>query len=241
MFLETTLILAIFLVAVLYSSVGHAGASGYLAIMALINVTAEVSRPTALVLNVFVAVIATFQFYRAGFFDRKIFLSVAATSVPMAFIGGFIQLSGNWHKIILGVVLLIAAVRLIGDFQKKFELKFSLWWALTAGAIMGILSGLTGVGGGIFLTPLLLLTNWTDTKTASGVSAMFILVNSLAGLAGSFSRLDNLPTVVWLWIISAFVGGLIGSTLGSRYWNSLTLRRILAIVLVIAGGKLILT
>ncbi|HEX8249270.1 MAG TPA: sulfite exporter TauE/SafE family protein [Pyrinomonadaceae bacterium] len=239
---QILIVAAVFAVAVLYSSVGHAGASGYLAVMALLSVAPSVTRPTALVLNIFVATIAAFQFYRAGFFDRRIFASFAATSVPFAFLGGMIVLPTNVHKILLGAVLLIAAARLAwnGTSEKRFVTP-SVWLALILGAVMGLLSGLTGVGGGIFLTPVLLLTGWTETKKAAGISAMFILVNSISGLLGNYAQLGNLPASVWTWIAAAVVGGFIGSTLGSRRFDSMTLRRVLSVVLLIAGLKLIFT
>src|SRR5215213_4860646 len=192
---QILIVAAVFAVAVLYSSVGHAGASGYLAVMALLSVAPQVSRPTALVLNIFVAVIAAFQFYRAGFFDWRIFLSFAATSVPLAFAGGMIVLPTNVHKILLGAVLLIAAARLAWNWtsEERQIVKPTVWLALILGAVMGLLSGLTGVGGGIFLTPVLLLTNWTETKKAAGISAMFILVNSISGIAGNYANVLKLP------------------------------------------------
>jgi uncharacterized membrane protein YfcA len=241
-FSEILIAAAVFLVAALYSSVGHAGASGYLAVMALLSVQPDVTRPTALVLNIFVAVIAAFQFYRAGFFDWRIFASFAAASVPLAFLGGMIVLPTSAHKIILGLVLLIAAVRLAWNISTERQIVApSLGLALLLGAAMGLLAGLTGVGGGIFLTPVLLLTNWTETKKAAGISAMFILVNSISGLLGNYAQIGNLPSNVWFWIAAAILGGIIGSTLGSRRFNSMTLRRVLSLVLVIAGLKLIFT
>lgn len=238
--LEIVSIFAIFVVAVLYSSVGHAGASGYLAIMTLLGISALQTRPTALILNIFVALIASFQFYRAKHFDWKVLCSFAVTSIPFAFIGGMIVLPNQLHKQILGGILIVAAVRLAWNFAIEKQLfKPNIWIALILGAIIGLLSGLTGVGGGIFLTPVLLLTNWTDTKKAAGISAMFILVNSISGLLGSFSQLEHLPTKVWFWILSAIIGGFIGSTFGSRYFDSLTLRRVLSFVLIFAGLKLI--
>jgi hypothetical protein len=241
---EILIVAAILIVAVLYSSVGHAGASGYLAVMALLSVAPNVSRPTALVLNIFVATIAAFQFARAGFFDWRIFASFAATSVPFAFLGGMIVLPTSVHKIVLGSVLLIAAARLAWNLKAEEEKQIvtpTIWLALILGAVMGLLSGLTGVGGGIFLTPVLLLTNWTETKKAAGISAMFILVNSISGLLGNYAQIGNLPPSVWFWIAAAVAGGFIGSTLGSRRFNSMTLRRVLSLVLVIAGLKLIFT
>jgi uncharacterized protein len=241
------IILAFFLVAVLYSSVGHGGASGYLAVMAFLSVAPELTRPTALILNLFVASIAFVQFYRAGHFDWKIFLPFAAGSVPFAFLGGMIHLPTTIYKIILGTVLILAAIRLTIDLKSKLEPQApKVWICLIIGAILGFVSGLVGVGGGIFLTPILLLMNWTETKRAAGISALFILVNSISGLLGNWllgkeSPLSNLPQNVWFWILAAIVGGIIGSSIGSFRFNSLTLRRVLAIGLLIAGAKLMLT
>lgn len=235
------IILAIFVVAVLYSSVGHGGASGYLAVMALLAVAPEVTRPTALVLNLFVASIGTYQFWRTGFFSWKLFWPFATASIPFAFVGGMISLPTDIYKIVLGVVLILAALRLAWKLTEGDEIKEpKIVVCLTIGAVIGLVSGLVGVGGGIFLTPILLLANWSETKTAAGVSAAFILVNSVAGLAGNYAQLFTLPQNVWLWIAAAAAGGLIGSTLGSKKFDSLTLRRILAAVLLFAGVKLIL-
>lgn len=232
---------AIFLVAVLYSSVGHGGASGYLAVMALLSVPQPTTRPSALLLNVFVATVGTIQFYRAGHFAWRIFLPFAAMSIPFAFIGGMITLPTTAYKIVLGGVLVFAAIRLAWNLKPGVETKEpKIWLALIIGAVIGLLSGLVGVGGGIFLTPVLLLMNWSETKTAAGISAMFILVNSIAGLAGNYSQLLSLPTNVWFWVLAAVAGGVIGSTLGAKRFNSLTLRRVLAIVLLFAGVKLVL-
>lgn len=235
------IISAIFIVAILYSSVGHGGASGYLAVMALLSVPAATTRPSALLLNVFVASVASIQFFRAGHFAWRTFLPFAVTSIPFAFIGGMITLPSNVYKIFLGIVLVVAAIRLAWNLKADADPKEPvIWIALIIGAAIGLLSGLVGVGGGIFLTPVLLLMNWSGTKTAAGVSAMFILVNSISGLAGNYSQLIRLPSDVAFWIAAAVVGGVIGSTLGARRFNSLTLRRVLAVVLVFAGVKLIL-
>lgn len=238
---QLLIILAIFVVAFLYSSVGHGGASGYLAIMALFAVAPEVTRPTALVLNLFVASIATVQFWRAGHFSWKLFWPFAVTSIPCAFIGGMIKLPTNVYKIVLGLVLLFAAFRLAWKFASDDgEIREPrLWICLVIGAVIGLLSGLVGVGGGIFLTPVLLLIHWSETKTAAGNSALFIFVNSAAGLAGSYAQVSILPSAAWFWIIAAIAGGLIGSLLGATRFNSLTLRRVLAAVLLFASVKLI--
>lgn len=238
--LGPVIILAVFTVAVLYSSVGHGGASGYLAVMALFSVAQATARPTALILNMCVASIATILFYRAGHFDWRVFVPFAASSVPAAFLGGVTQLSTDAYKIVLGIVLLAAAARLAINLQSGEAAKRPAWTtALLAGALMGFVSGLVGIGGGIFLTPLLLLMKWSDAKTAAAVSAPFILVNSMAALIGSHRQLQALPPETLLWVGTAVVGGALGSKLGSGAFSSLTLRRILAVVLVLAGLKML--
>ncbi len=241
--METTqflIILAVFVVAVLYSSVGHGGASGYLAVMALLAVAPEVTRPTALILNLFVASIAFIQFYRGGHFDLRIFLPFAAGSIPFAFLGGMIHLPTTVYKIILGVTLMLAAIRLAINLKSESEIRTpQIWLCLLIGACLGFVSGLVGVGGGIFLTPILLLMNWTETKKAAGISALFIFVNSLSGLLGNYAQVLKLPGTVYVWIIAAIIGGIIGATLGSYRFNSLVLRRVLSFGLLIAGAKLI--
>lgn len=242
--LEIGIILAIFIVAILYSSVGHGGASGYLAVMALLAVPPDVTRPTALVLNLFVASIGAYQFWRAGYFSWQTFWPFALTSIPLSYVGGMIHLPTNIYKIVLGIVLILAAFRLAWKISAGAEIKLpTLWIALGVGAVIGLLSGLVGVGGGIFLTPILLLMDWSETKTAAGVSAAFILVNSIAGLLGNltsnYMALSGLPSNVWFWIVAAVIGGIVGSTLGAKRFDSLMLRRVLAIVLIFAGVKLI--
>ena len=255
---EILIIIAIFIVAVLYSSVGHGGASGYLAVMALLAVHPEQTRPAALVLNLFVASIGAFQFYRAGFFSWNTFWPFAVTSIPFAFIGGMIKLPTNVYRTVLGLVLLFAAFRLAWKFASDERATPSaeaastppqtrreaqppkIWIGLIIGAVIGLLSGLVGVGGGIFLTPILLLMHWTETKTAAGISALFILVNSASGLLGNYSQVSVLPQNVWFWIAAAITGGILGSMLGAKKFDSLTIRRLLAGVLVFAAIKLIL-
>jgi uncharacterized membrane protein YfcA len=235
------IILGIFIVAVLYSSVGHGGASGYLAVMALLAVPPEQTRPAALLLNLFVASIGAFQFYRAGYFSWSTFWPFAVTSIPFAFIGGTIKLPTNVYKTVLGLVLLFAAFRLAWEFasDNKEVQPPKLWIALIIGAVIGLLSGLVGVGGGIFLTPILLLMHWSEAKTAAGISALFILVNSASGLMGNYQQVSVLPQNVWFWIAAAILGGIVGSTLGATKFHSLTIRRVLAAVLVFAAVKLI--
>ncbi len=235
------IIFAIFAVAVLYSSVGHGGVSGYLAVMAFFSVAPEITRPTALTLNLFVATIGTIQFWRAGFFSWRLFWPFAVTSIPFAFIGGMIKLPTSVYKVVLGLVLLFAAFRLAWKFASDDDeiREPRLWMCLIIGAVIGLLSGLVGVGGGIFLTPVLLLMHWSETKTAAGISALFILVNSAAGLTGNLAQVGVLPSAAWLWILAAIAGGAIGSLLGAKKFNSIMLRRVLAAVLFLAAIKLI--
>lgn len=240
--LEILIVIAVFVVAMLYSSVGHGGASGYLAVMALLAVSPTVTRPTALILNLFVASIAFIQFFRAKHFDWKIFLPFAAASIPFAFIGGMIHLPTTVYKIILGITLMLAAIRLAINMKSELEPHApKIWICLLIGAILGLVSGLVGVGGGIFLTPILLLMNWTETKKAAGISALFILVNSISGLLGNYVQVLQLSASVFVWILAAVCGGIIGATLGSKKFNSMTLRRVLAVGLLVAGLKLIFT
>jgi len=228
--------------ALLYSSVGHGGASGYLAAMALFNLAPDVMKPTALVLNLVVATVGTIRFARAGHFAWNVFWPFAVMSVPFAFLGGALKLPISTYKILLGCVLLFAAWRLA--FKQSApatpETKpIPLLPALSLGATLGLLSGLTGVGGGIFLSPLLLLLGWADVRKTAGVSVAFILVNSAAGLLGHLASVENVPREIVWWAPAALIGGLIGSELGSRRLAPITIRRLLAVVLVVAGGKML--
>jgi hypothetical protein len=228
----------------LYASVGHAGASGYLAAMALFSIAPDVMKPTALALNILVATIATIKFYRANCFSWPVFWPFALASVPFSFIGGALSLPSSIYKPIVGMVLLYVAYRLFvaKPISTPTEAKpIPLWAALIAGAGIGLLSGLTGVGGGIFLSPLLLFMGWAETKQTSGVSAAFILVNSIAGLLGHSSGVTSLPNVIPFWAIAAVVGGWIGAEYGSKRIGNTTIRRLLAVVLVIAGLKMTFT
>ena len=240
--LVATLAGAIFVAAILYASVGHAGASGYLAVMALAGLAPEVMKPTALVLNVLVASIASVKFHRAGHFRWHLFWPFALTSVPLAAVGGALQLPGHIYRPVVGLVLLVAAARFLmtkhGSVDRKRPMPNAL--ALALGAAIGFLSGLTGVGGGIFLSPLLLVGRWADTRETAAVSALFILVNSLAGLAGHSASLGYVPGAAVWWGLAAIAGGSLGAELGSRRVNTVWLRRLLGVVLVMAGLKLII-
>jgi uncharacterized membrane protein YfcA len=240
---ETLAIAILFFVgAALYASVGHGGASSYLAVMGLFSLAPSVMKPTALALNILVAGVATFKFYRAGLFSWSLFWPFAVVSVPAAFIGGAMMLPARAYKILVGVVLLYAAVWMFRSALRPIskETHFPpLWAALVTGAVIGFLSGLTGVGGGIFLSPLILYMGWAETRATSGVAAPFILVNSIAGLLGHFSSVAQLPPSIPIWGAAAVIGGWIGATYGSKRAPAPVLRQLLSLVLVVAGAKLI--
>lgn len=236
------LTLAVFLIALLYSSVGHAGASGYLAVMALFSVAPEVIRPTALTLNILVASIASWQFWRAGHLSWPLLWPFALLAVPLAFAGGLVNLPAPGLKLALGMVLLFSAAQfLLRPAAEAATTAPPRPVALGSGAGIGLLAGLTGTGGGIFLTPLLIHLRWAPVKAAAAVSALFILGNSAAGLAGTFSATRSLPLLVVPLAIAVIAGGALGSHYGSRRFPQATLRRFLAAVLTVAGGKLVLT
>lgn len=238
----------IFAAALLYSSVGHGGASGYLAAMALFSVAPEVMKPAALVLNLFVAGIGTYRYARAGCFAWNTFWPFAVLSVPFAFLGGAWKLPELSYRLLLGVVLVFASWRLAvrqSAHAPAMKRPIVLPAALALGAGIGLLSGLTGVGGGIFLSPVLLLLGWAEIRRTAAVSAAFILVNSLAGLTGHalmghLQKVQVLPQQVYLWVPAAVLGGLIGSELGSRRLTPMTMRRLLAAVLLVAALKMLL-
>lgn len=244
--LEAVVLLAllIFLAALLYASVGHAGASGYLAAMALFGLAPLVMKPSALMLNVIVASIAGVKYLRAGCFSRELFWPLALAAVPMAYLGGLVTLPPAAYKPMLGVVLLYSAWRFLArPVADQLEpCPPPLPWLLLAGAGIGLLSGLTGVGGGIFLSPLALFLGWGRVREVSGVAALFILVNSLAGLAGFFTRHGvTLPEGFPLWAVAVVAGGWLGAELGSRHLPVGVLQKVLAAVLLLAGGKMLLT
>ena len=240
-----TLIIAIlfFAAAALYASVGHAGASAYLAVMGLYSFAPSVMKPTALALNILVALVATLKFYGAGLFSWRLFWPFAVVSVPAAFIGGATTLPADWYKVVVGIVLLYAAVWMFLSSLKPLKVaphSPPLWAALVAGLAIGFLSGLTGVGGGIFLSPLILYLGWAETRATSGIAAPFILVNSIAGLLGHFSSVAQLPPNIPIWGVAVVLGGWIGASYGSRRAPPPVLRRLLALVLIVASVKLIL-
>lgn len=231
------------IVAFLYASVGHGGASGYLAMMALFSFDPAVMRPTALLLNVLVSAMAFWQYSRQGHFRWALFWPFALASVPASFLGGMLTVDPALYKRLLGLLLLFAVFRLVvgkwGE-ERDFD-RVPLGPALLAGALIGFFSGLVGIGGGIILSPLILLLHWANMRQTAAVSALFILVNSLAGLAGLLTDgLQADPLMPWM-VGAAFVGGLLGSWSGAARLHLKQLRVILAIVLFVASVKLILT
>lgn len=233
---------AVLVVAFLYASVGHAGASGYIAVMSLFGMAPPEIRPTALLLNVLVACLGTWQFWRAGHFSWRLFWPFALLSAPCAYIGGFLNLPTRVFQIVVGIVLLFSAARfLVRPPAERPPRLPPLPAALGVGAALGLLAGLTGTGGGIFLTPLVIFLRWARTKTASAVSALFILVNSAAGLLGNMSATQELPGLVLPLAAAVVLGGAVGAYLGSRRFPVTTIKRVLAVVLTIAGGKLLFT
>ena len=237
----------ILLAAALYSSVGHAGASGYLAAMAVVGLAPETMRPTALALNILVATIATARYARAGLFDWRTLWPFALASVPAAFLGGTLHLPTNLYRPLVGAILLLAALELARSVRRSVAREADaphhdvpVVPALCIGTGIGLLSGLTGTGGGIFLSPVLLFLGWAQTRKTSGVSAAFILLNSVAALAGTTFAVSALPPAVPLWLLAATVGALVGTQLGTRLLPVPALRYALSLVLVVAGAKLIL-
>jgi hypothetical protein len=231
---------AILIVAFLYSSVGHAGASGYIAVMTLFGLAPAVIKPAALVLNILVASLASWQFWRAGHFSWRLFWPFALLSFPMAFVGGYVNLSTGAFKILIGIVLLYSAIRFfIQSKPDEVVQEPRRATAIAVGGGLGLLAGLTGTGGGIFLTPLMIFMRWAKTKTASAISALFILVNSISGLLGNVSGTKQLPFLALPMAVAAVIGGAAGSSLGSRQFSPVFIKRLLAVVLTIAGFKLI--
>jgi uncharacterized protein len=227
-----------------YASVGHGGASAYIAAMALAGVAPAEMRPIALLLNVLVSSLGTWKFQRAGHFRWRLFWPFAVVSIPMAYLGGAVTLPGQAYKVLVGVVLLYAAWQLWLSGRSGAEMREvrepPLGWAMAIGAVMGLLAGLTGVGGGIFLSPLLLMLGWAGTKQTSAVAAPFILVNSLAGLAAVFvANSTALPSYAWALAPAVVIGGWLGAEYGSRRFANPVVRRVLAVVLALAGAKMI--
>jgi len=243
MFDPNTLLISgcLFLGAVLYTSVGHAGASAYIAVMTLFDLPPLVIKPTALTLNIFVSSYTSFRYIRSNYFNRSLFVYLIIGSIPAAFIGGHINLPSHIYKPIIGILLLISGTRfLIQALQiDQPHRSFNLVKAVTIGSVIGLLSGITGTGGGIFLSPLIIWLGWVSVKQASGTVAAFIFVNSIAGLLGNFQSTRSLPSELPIFLIAVLLGAFIGTRFGISKFSSTAIKRALGFVLLIAGAKFI--
>ena len=233
-------LLILSIVSFLYASVGHGGASGYLALMAIFSVTPELMKPTALLLNLFVAAIAFYYYYKEGYFNKKLFINFAVASIPMSIIGGYIEVDTTIYKKILAVLLLFAILKMLNIFGKESAIirDIKLWQGIVVGGIIGFFSGLIGIGGGIILSPIILLFHWAKMKEAAAVSALFIWVNSAGGLIGQLSSGVNLNMQSFGLVAIALIGGVFGAYYGSKKLNNQNLRYLLASVMAIACFKL---
>ena len=244
---EIVLLCALFLgVATLYTSVGHAGASGYIAAMALLGLAPDIMKPTALTLNIIVASLASYRWTRGGRdLAWRSLLPLVAGSIPAAFLGGAFQLSDVHYRLLVGLILLAAGLKFLWqpraeDGRTPIETQVPWMPGLVTGTSVGLLSGLTGTGGGIFLTPMLILFGWTGARQASGLTAPFILVNSAAALAGNVATLQKIPIELPYFVVAVLAGALLGTQIGVQWTSVPALQRILGVVLLIAAGKFLL-
>lgn len=236
------LLILITVMAVLYSSVGHGGASGYLAAMAFFNLSPDVMKPAALIMNVFVASFVLWRLSRERYFNWQLFLPIAIGSIPLAFIGGSLTLDAGHYKWLIGGLLILAALHMIFRIPAHEQtVPVKPWLALLFGAVLGFIAGLTGIGGGIYLSPLLLMLSWTTMRESAAIAAGFILVNSTAGLSGYMTTSDHLPEGIPVLVLCALAGAIVGARMVVHSASVSLLRRILGIVLIIAGTRMALT
>jgi len=237
---ELLFVIGLMLIAFVYSSVGHGGASGYVALMALFNFAPESIRYYALVLNLVVSAVAFISYFRAGFFKFRQVLPFLITSIPAAYVGAQFSINPTIYKIILGIMLIFAVVRMLMIRNNENDIThhppFVL--ALGIGLVLGLVSGIIGIGGGILLSPVLILSKYAKIKEASAASALFIFLNSASGLAGLLTTQINFQPHVIYWISGVMVAGLMGSAMGSRTFSELNLKRVLSLVLIAASIKL---
>jgi len=235
-------LIILMVVAFLYASVGHGGASGYLALMALFSFPMLIMKPTALLLNIFVSGISFWYFKKHKHFNWSLFYPFALTSIPMAFLGGYISVDSTLYKQILGLLLIFAILRMLNVFgREQTEIKDNnIVLSLFIGAGIGLFSGMIGIGGGIILSPIIILLAWGTMKQAAAVSALFIFVNSISGIIGFTLKGGIVPTEAWYFIPIAIIGGSLGASYGSQKFNMKTLKYVLAGVLTIAAIKLFL-
>ena len=235
----------IFIAAILYSSVGHGGASSYIAIMALMGTPIGSIKPIGLILNIIVSSIASYRFIKNKLFNLKIFIPVVLGSVPAAFMGGYLHLPSEVYRVLVGIILIFAGFQFLFDIFKYFKKKSSqpvnFIFGIFAGVIIGFISGLTGTGGGIFLSPLIVFLGWTTVKGASGTAAAFILFNSISGLLGNITSVNLISNTIFLYAFAVIGGVLIGTQLGIKILNEHHMKNILGVVLIVAGFKFIIT
>jgi uncharacterized membrane protein YfcA len=240
--MEYLLIICLFIIAVLYSSIGHGGGSGYLALFAIFGIAPLYMKATALALNIFVSSIAFFSYYRAGHFRFRLILPFLITSIPSAYFGALINVNPRVYKFILGIFLLIAIGRmlLVAKATGEASNRPNFYVALFIGAILGFFSGMIGIGGGIILSPLLLLLRWANLKETAAASALFIFLNSAAGLTGVIQSGFTLEPRVIFWILAGIAGAFTGSYIGSFKLDNVRLKYLLSIVLLFASVKLLI-
>jgi uncharacterized membrane protein YfcA len=233
--------LTLLVIGFLYSSVGHGGASGYIAVLSLFGVMPGAYKPLILVINIIVASLGFIQFYRAGYFKWRLCWPFLITSIPFAFLGSQVPVEDKFYNLLLGIALILPIIRLIGAFPsaKKENRPLPLKWAIVIGAGIGFLAGVLNIGGGIFLSPVLILFAWANSKEAAASSALFIVVNSISGLMGSLDKPILLNETSYGWLIAIVVGGLVGSYVGSHRFQFKTVQYVLAAVLTVASIKLI--
>lgn len=230
------------IISILYSLVGHGGGSGYIAIMGLLGVLPTVIKPTALILNIIVSGIAFLHFYKAKHFSWGLFWPFVLGSIPLAFIGGSVLLPHTFYKWLVGAMLVFSAIRLLLPTRKgNHDVKPpSVLVSIVWGMGIGLLSGLIGVGGGIFLSPLMLFLGWAKLKQISAVSAAFVFVNSVSGLFGHISSVNEVPSYIFIFGLVVIIGGFVGSKLGSAKLPDWRIKKVLGVVLLIGGLKMLL-
>ncbi len=238
----TLFLILLFLVAFLYSSVGHGGASGYLALMGLYFIAPEVMKPSALMLNIIVSLIAFLQYIQNTSANKKLVLLLIIGSVPASFIGARIMLDILIYQKALGVLLLFPVIHLFG-FLGKDAPEFKTpnpYLAISIGVLIGFISGVIGIGGGVLLSPIILLLGWASIKQTALISSLFIFINSISGMVGLLSKGISITPTIYTWIAIAIIGGIAGSYFGAKKFNSNIFKRVLAVVLAIASIKLII-